>query len=71
MEISKGKKPSAQKIVLFAPEGWGKSTAASKMPSPLFLDTEGSTKQLNVEAKIFTASAKEKIEATGGKAEVK
>ena len=29
------------------------------------------TKQLNVEAKIFTASAKEKIEATGGKAEVK
>ena len=29
------------------------------------------TKQLNVEAKIFTASAKEKIEAAGGKAEVK
>ena len=28
-------------------------------------------KQLNVEAKIFTASAKEKIEAAGGKAEVK
>jgi large subunit ribosomal protein L15 len=29
------------------------------------------TKQLNVEAKIFTASAKEKIEAAGGKAVVK
>ena len=29
------------------------------------------TKQLNVEAKIFTASAKKKIEAAGGKAEVK
>jgi large subunit ribosomal protein L15 len=29
------------------------------------------TKLLNVEAKIFTASAKEKIEAAGGKAEVK
>ena len=29
------------------------------------------TKQLTVEAKIFTASAKEKIEAAGGKAEVK
>ena len=29
------------------------------------------TKQLNVEAKIFTASAQEKIEAAGGKAEVK
>ena len=29
------------------------------------------TKQLNVEAKIFTASAKDKIEAAGGKAEVK
>ena len=29
------------------------------------------TKQLDVEAKIFTASAKEKIEAAGGKAEVK
>ena len=29
------------------------------------------TKKLNVEAKIFTASAKDKIEAAGGKAEVK
>ena len=29
------------------------------------------TKKLNVEAKVFTASAKEKIEAAGGKAEVK
>jgi large subunit ribosomal protein L15 len=29
------------------------------------------TKKLNVEAKVFTASAKEKIEAAGGNAEVK
>ena len=46
--ISKGKIKSAQKIVLYAPEGFGKSTFASKAPDPVFIDTEGSTKQLDV-----------------------
>jgi len=48
MNISRGKIPSAQKVILYAPEGWGKSTAASKMPDPIFIDTEGSTKMLDV-----------------------
>lgn len=48
MEITRGKIHSAQKIVLYGPEGIGKSTFASKLPEPLFIDTEGSTKQLDV-----------------------
>lgn len=48
MNISSGIIPSAQKIVIYGPEGIGKSTLASKFPDPLFIDTEGSTKRLNV-----------------------
>lgn len=48
MEISKGKQHSATKFILYAPEGFGKSTFASKLPDPLFIDTEGGTKQLDV-----------------------
>lgn len=48
MNISYGIVKSAQKIVIYGPEGIGKSTLASKFPSPLFIDTEGSTKKLNV-----------------------
>ena len=48
MEIIRGKIKSAQKIVVYGPEGIGKSTFASKFPDPLFIDTEGSTKHLDV-----------------------
>lgn len=48
MNISYGIVKSAQKIVIYGPEGIGKSTLASKFPSPLFIDTEGSTKKLDV-----------------------
>ena len=48
MEITKGKVKSALKIVLYAPEGFGKSTFMSQLPDPVFIDTEGSTKQLDV-----------------------
>lgn len=48
MKIISGIIPSAQKIVIYGPEGIGKSTFASKFPDPLFSDTEGSTKKLNV-----------------------
>lgn len=48
MEISKGKTPGATKLVLYAPEGFGKSTFASKFQDPLYIDTEGSTKELDV-----------------------
>lgn len=48
MNISSGVIISAQKIVIYGPEGIGKSTMASKFPSPVFCDTEGGTKRLNV-----------------------
>ena len=48
MNITGGIIPSAQKIVVYGPEGIGKSTFASKFPDPLFSDTEGSTKKLDV-----------------------
>lgn len=47
-EITSGIVPGAKKIVFYGPEGIGKSTFASKFPDPLFIDTEGSTKSLNV-----------------------
>ncbi len=49
MNISNGIIQSAQKVVVYGPEGIGKSTFASKFPNPLFSDTEGSTKRLNVQ----------------------
>lgn len=48
MEITSGKIPSAKKVVLYGPEGIGKSTFASKFPNPVFIDTEGSTKEMDV-----------------------
>lgn len=48
MNITSGKIKTAQKVVVYGPEGIGKSTFASKFPKPVFIDTEGSTKKLNV-----------------------
>lgn len=48
MEIIKGKIPGAKKVVVYGPEGIGKSTFASMFPAPLFIDTEGSTKSMDV-----------------------
>ena len=48
MQITRGKQPGAQKVVLYGPEGIGKSTFASKFPEPVFIDTEGSTRHLDV-----------------------
>lgn len=48
INIQKGTLISAQKVVIYGPEGIGKSTFASKFPDPVFIDTEGSTKKLNV-----------------------
>ena len=47
-KISSGVQPSAVKVVLYGPEGIGKTTFASQFPNPLFIDTEESTKMLNV-----------------------
>ena len=48
IEIKRGPQPRPQKVVLYGPEGVGKSTLASQMPKPVFIDTEGSTAQLDV-----------------------
>lgn len=39
---------SAQKVLIYGVEGIGKSTFASQFPDPLFIDTEGSTNNMNV-----------------------
>ncbi len=48
MNITYGRMQSAQKVVIYGPEGIGKSTFASRFPEPIFIDTEGSTKNLDV-----------------------
>lgn len=48
MEITRGVIPSATKTLIYGSEGIGKSTLASQFPNPVFIDTEGSTKQMNV-----------------------
>lgn len=49
MKIISGKIRKPQKVVIYGPEGIGKSTFASKFPSPLFLDTEGGSNHLDVD----------------------
>lgn len=48
MKIIKGKISGAKKVVVYGPEGIGKSTFASQFPNPIFIDTEGSTKDMEV-----------------------
>lgn len=48
MKIISGKIQKAQKVVIYGPEGIGKSTFASHFPDPLFCDTEGSTNNMDV-----------------------
>lgn len=48
MNISRGIKVSPQKVVIYGPEGIGKSTFGSRFPRPLFLDVEGGTKHIDV-----------------------
>ena len=48
MEIIRGKQQSPQKVVIYGPEGVGKTSLAAQFPRPLFLDTEGSTGNYDV-----------------------
>lgn len=47
-EVQSGVVPKAQKVILYGPEGIGKSSLAAKFPNPVFIDTEGSTDKLEV-----------------------
>ena len=48
MNISKGKKQTPLKVVVYGPEGVGKTTFASQFPGVVFIDTEGSTSHMDV-----------------------
>ncbi|HEL1602064.1 TPA: ATP-binding protein [Streptococcus suis] len=48
MQITKGKRARAQRVVIYGPEGIGKSSLAAQFPNPLFIDTEGSTDNMDV-----------------------
>lgn len=47
--ITSGPTATAQKVVLYGVEGIGKSTFAAQFPNPVFIDTEGSTSNMNVQ----------------------
>ena len=48
LKIIEGKEKRPLKIVVYGPEGIGKSTFASQFPDPLFIDVEGGTSNLDV-----------------------
>lgn len=48
MNITRGIQQKPLKVVIYGPEGIGKSTFASRFPDPLFIDTEGSTARMDV-----------------------
>lgn len=48
-EVVSGKVQKAKKVVLYGPEGIGKSSLAAQFPRPIFIDTEGSTTEMDVD----------------------
>lgn len=49
MQVISGKVQKAKKVVLYGPEGIGKSSFAAQFPNPIFIDTEGSTTEMEVQ----------------------
>lgn len=58
MQIIKGIVSRPQRVVIYAPEGLGKSTLAASLPHPLFLDFEQGTHHLDV-ARLEPSTLKE------------
>ncbi len=48
MKVTRGVQTGPQKVVLYGPEGIGKSTFGAQFPAPLFLDVEAGTKHIDV-----------------------
>lgn len=48
LNITRGRRQSAKRAVIYGEEGVGKSTLAAEFPNPLILDTEDGTNQLDV-----------------------
>lgn len=49
MQVISGKVQKAKKVVIYGPEGIGKSSLAAQFPRPVFIDTEGSTTEMDVD----------------------
>lgn len=47
-QITSGAVPKPQRVLIYGVEGVGKTTLAAQFPSPLFIDTEGSSDHLDV-----------------------
>lgn len=47
-QITSGTMAKPQRVVIYGPEGIGKTTLAARFPSPLFIDTEGGSGHLDV-----------------------
>ena len=60
LAIRRGKITRPQKAVFYGPEGVGKTTLASLLPDPVFVDTEGGTHHLDI-ARIGDAATWEQI----------
>ena len=65
LAIRRGRIARPQKVVIYGPEGVGKSTLAGQSPEPVFLDTEGGTHHLDV-ARIDAVATWEQITAAVG-----
>ena len=48
MQVISGKLQKAKKVCVYGPEGIGKSSLAARFPRPIFIDTEGSTTEMDV-----------------------
>lgn len=48
MNITRGKMPGGKKFIIYGVEGIGKTTLAARFPDPVFIDTEDSTKEMDV-----------------------
>lgn len=48
LNIMSGRIAKPQKVVIYGPEGIGKTTLAAQFPDPVFIDTEGSTYHMDV-----------------------